>query len=197
MALANLFWAGNWVVGRALPGWLCQKRHLAWRGGLGILASTAGVLWIVARDEPATLTSFRFHAGDLWILAAVLTWAIYTLRLAYPPAVHPLSFLAAIVLVGALALVRASAWELHHGADFQPTWAAILYTSGCTGLLGFVCGNQGVAALGPAHAGLYIHLMPVFGLLLAAIFLGEHPAWFHLTGVALIFGGILLANRRC
>jgi drug/metabolite transporter (DMT)-like permease len=38
--------------------------------------------------------------------------------------------------------------------------------------------------------------MPVFGTLLAAIFLGERPAWYHLAGIGLVFAGIFLTTRR-
>jgi len=182
-----------------LLGWLCQQRRLRPGETAGLLASTSGVLWIVAHGQPATLLALHFNAGDLWILAAVLSWAIYTLRLHRRPAAHPLAFLAALALVGAVALTPFAAWEWLTGQRLHAepaAWAAIFYTGAFAALLGFVCWNQGVAAVGPAQAGLTLHLMPVFGIALAAIFLDERPTWHHLAGMALIFGGIALASRR-
>ena len=47
--------------------------------------------------------------------------------------------------------------------------------------------------LGPARAGVTLHLMPAFGVLLSAIFLHEYPAWFHFVGIALILAGVALS----
>jgi drug/metabolite transporter (DMT)-like permease len=53
--------------------------------------------------------------------------------------------------------------------------------------------NKGVSELGAAKAGLFIHLMPCYGLVLSSFFLNEtiHP--FHIGGILLIFCGIYLA----
>jgi len=44
-------------------------------------------------------------------------------------------------------------------------------------------------------AGLFVHLMPVYGVILAWLFLGERLAGFHLVGIALILAGIALTSR--
>jgi len=51
-----------------------------------------------------------------------------------------------------------------------------------------------VAEIGAHRAGLFIHLMPVFGIVLSVILLGERPALYHVVGIALIFRGIYLAT---
>ena len=79
------------------------------------------------------------------------------------------------------------------------TWSAIggiLYTGIFPGFLGYVFYNAGVAAVGPARGSLFIHLMPVFATLLAAIFLDERPYLYHFVGIALVFAGIYLTTRR-
>ena len=50
--------------------------------------------------------------------------------------------------------------------------------------------------MGPNKAGLFVHLMPLFGALLSVIFLGERLYGYHYAGAALIFGGIWLTTRR-
>jgi drug/metabolite transporter (DMT)-like permease len=63
----------------------------------------------------------------------------------------------------------------------------------CPSILAYIFWNRGVAELGAPKAGLFIHLMPLFGIVLSAIFLGEAIRSYHFVGMALIFGGIYLA----
>ena len=58
-----------------------------------------------------------------------------------------------------------------------------------------LCYNNAIDRVGPVHASLFIHLVPLFGSLLAIAFLGERPGWQHLLGMALILSGILQARR--
>jgi drug/metabolite transporter (DMT)-like permease len=53
-----------------------------------------------------------------------------------------------------------------------------------------------VTRLGAARAGATMHLMPALAVVLAAIFLGEYPHWFHFAGIALILSGVALASLR-
>jgi len=107
--------------------------------------------------------------------------------------------LAAFTVVGLLALAPAYAWELSTGRTINLGWNAIggiLYTGIFPGFLGYVFYNAGVAAVGPARGSLFIHLMPVFATILAAIFLDERPYLYHFVGIALVFAGIYLTTRR-
>ena len=63
-------------------------------------------------------------------------------------------------------------------------------------LVGYIFWNRGVEEVGANVAGLFVHLMPVFGSLLAWLFLGERLFWFHLFGIAFIFVGIFLTTRQ-
>lgn len=166
---------------------------------IGIAASFLGVLTIVARGDAATLATLQFNPGDIWILVSVVAWAVYTLALPRRPQVDALSFLAAITIVGLFALAPFYAWELSEGRHINPTptvLAAIAYTGIFPAFLGFLFWNRGVAETDPARAGLFIHLLPAFGILLSMIFLDEHPEPFHFVGIGLIFSGIWLNTRH-
>lgn len=166
----------------------------------GVVVSLAGVLMIVSRGELDTLLGFSLNTGDLWMLGAVLTWGLYTVGLQWrPQGVDPMLMLAAFTVVGLLVLIPAYAWELSGGRSIQPSLTAIggiLYTGIFPGFLGYVFYNAGIAAVGPSRGSLFIHLMPVFGTVLAAIFLGERPYWYHFVGIALVFAGIMLTTRK-
>ena len=180
-------------------GWAFLGKRLRPVEALGIAVSLAGVVAIVARGDASVLTGLHLNIGDIWILVSVLAWAAYTLMLPHRPETHPMSFLAGITVVGLLGLAPAYAWELVSGRLIVPTPAAlagIAYTGIFPAFLGFVFWNRGVAEIGPAKAGLFMHLMPAFGIVLSFAFLGERPAAYHFAGIVLIFGGIWLNTRR-
>lgn len=166
---------------------------------LGILVSIAGALVLIAHGEPATLLGLAFNAGDLYVLLAVISYAAYTALLRRRPKVHPLSFIATIFGLGALTLLPFYLLETASGRPMPLTAQALLsvgYVSLFASILSYLCYNRVVALLGANTAGLSIHLVPVFGGLLAIAFLGESLHWYHAVGIALIAGGIVLATRR-
>ncbi len=179
--------------------WAFQGKRLRPIEALGVAASFAGVLAIIARGDPRTLLLLTLNIGDLWILLSVFAWAVYTLLLPHRPKAHPLAFLFAIALFGVLATLPFYLMEIAAGRYIHSSagaWAAIAYAGIFPAFLGFIFWNKGVEQVGASRAGLFIHLMPAFGILLAAVFLGERLASYHLVGIALIFGGIFLATRR-
>lgn len=164
----------------------------------GIAVSLLGVVVILTRGTPAALAALRFARGDLWVLGAVLAWAIYTLLLARrPPGVHPLSLLAVLVAIGVAWMAPFYAAERAGGARMAldlPTAASVLYVALFASVGAYILWNEGVARIGPSRAGVFIHLMPAFGSGLAVLLLGEAFRPFHLAGIALILGGVWLAS---
>jgi drug/metabolite transporter (DMT)-like permease len=169
------------------------------RQALGIAVSLTGVLAIICRGNPNVILTLQFNRGDIWILLAVISWALYTFLLRHRPAgLHPLSFLTTLVAIGLLPLSLLYAWELGQGARFAldtANIASILYVALFPSVLSFIFWNQAVREVGPGKAGLFLYLMPVFGAVLSAVFLGESIRAFHLVGMALIFSGIHLTTR--
>lgn len=179
--------------------WIFQGKRLRPGEIVGIVASFCGVLAIVARGQPQNLLALTLNLGDIWILLSVVAWAVYTLLLPQRPAAHPLAFLFAIALVGVVATLPVYLWEIaagRHIVHSTGAWLAIAYAGVFPAFLGFVFWNKGVEQVGASRAGLFIHLMPAFGILLAGLFLGEELLGFHFVGIALIFGGIFLNMRR-
>jgi drug/metabolite transporter (DMT)-like permease len=180
--------------------WAFLKKHLHGSEWLGVLISLLGVTAIVARGELATLAGLTLNIGDLWMLGAVIVWAFYTIGLQWRPAgVHPMLMLAAFTAVGLTALAPAYVWEMAQGRVIHLTpkaLAGIAYTGLLPGFVGYVFYNRAVGEVGASKASLFIHLMPVFGTLLSAVFLNEIPQTYHFIGIALIFAGIYLTTSR-
>ena len=172
-----------------------RLRRVQWAG---VLLSLSGVAAIVSRGDFAALAGMRLNVGDLWMLGAIFAWAVYTLGLQWrPEGVHPMLLLAAFVVVGLLALAPAYALEIAQGRLIlvnSGALAAIAYTGVFPGFIGYIFYNRAVGEVGASKASLFIHLMPVFGTLLAALFLAEIPRPYHYAGIALIISGIYLTT---
>jgi drug/metabolite transporter (DMT)-like permease len=163
----------------------------------GIVASLIGVLVIISRGDFSALLGLRLNEGDLWILAALVLYGLYSSSLRLRPAIHPLSFIAFTITAGAVMLVPAAAVEFLMGRHVNPTpaaFAVLVYVAIFPSLVAYVCFNRGVELIGANRAGPFFHLMPVFGSAIAIAFLGERPEVFHALGYALIIGGIVVAQ---
>ena len=178
---------------------LLFRERVSGRQALGIAVSMAGAVTLVTRGDPGVLARLDLTRGDVWMLAGIVSYAVYTALLRLRPAVHGLSFVAGTFLAGALMLLPFYLAETLSGRPLPLTpvaAGAILYVALFASVLAYLCYNRAVALLGANTAGLAVHLVPVFGTLLAILLLGEVPRAFHAAGIALIGAGIWLAQRR-
>jgi drug/metabolite transporter (DMT)-like permease len=175
-----------------------RARGAQWVGaGLSIV----GVSWVLLRGDFANITRLDFVAGDLVMIAANTTWAVYTWLLRKRrPRVPFAPFLAAQMLVGTLMIVPLAVGEAaltNTTIRWTPTAAAVVvYVALFPSLLAYYCWDRGVARVGaviPVH---FANLTPIFAALLSTLLLGEPPQLYHLVGLAAIIGGIHVANRR-
>lgn len=180
--------------------WLALGERIARVQALGLLASLGGAAVLILHGQPGALASLRFNAGDLYMLIAVALWAIYSVLLRRRPAqVPPLALHTASVGAGALWMLPLFGWEAAHGGGLPTTesvWMAIGFVALFSSAIAHALWVRGVAAIGPNRASVYIHLMPLFGALLAVTFLDEALAAYHAVGAALVLFGVVLTNRR-
>lgn len=166
---------------------------------LGIMISLCGAVMIIARGDIENLLSLSVNRGDLLVFTAIACYAGYTVMLRKRPDVHPMSFIFTIFWVGSIALVPLYLWENMTVARMSITPASLMvigYVMVFPSIVSYLCYNRGVELVGANRAGLFIHLMPVFGSAMAVIFLGEAFAWYHSAGILLIAMGIYLATRQ-
>jgi drug/metabolite transporter (DMT)-like permease len=164
---------------------------------LGVALSLLGVLAIISQLSLAVLSHVSLNIGDIWILGAVVVYALYMPLLRRRPAVHPLSLLVTMMGIGSCMILPFCLAEIARGATIQgglPSYAAIAYTAVLPSFVAYLFFNRGVELIGPARAGQSAHLMPVLGAILAVLFLGERFHLYHLVGIVLIGAGIVLAS---
>jgi drug/metabolite transporter (DMT)-like permease len=183
-----------------LISWIGFNDRITYRQTVGVVLSFIGLLWIVTQGQLEILLTVKFSGGDLWTLAAALSWAFYTALLRKRPKhIDPIPFLTILVLIGLFFLLPIYMWEIRSGASFQLTpavLASIAYVALFPSVVAYVFWNSSVAVVGANKAGIFMHLMPVSGIVLAFIFLGETLAAYHLVGMILIFSGIFLTTAN-
>jgi drug/metabolite transporter (DMT)-like permease len=183
-----------------LLGWLIYRDTITRKQALGVAISMAGVLAILTRGDPSVLASLELNKGDVIVVVGMVFWAAYTVFLRHKPVDVPgLALLACCAVVGVMLLTPLVAIEMvflgGHVEVNAATLAAMLYVGVFPSFVGYIFWNRGVAEVGPNVAGIFMHLMPVFGSLLAWMFLGERIQAFHIVGIALILLGITLTTR--
>ena len=164
------------------------------RQWIGVAISFAGVLIIATHGDLARLS---FNFGDLMALASMVMWAGYTVLLRVRH--DPLEVIELLCMVCAFGVAFMAPWlgfEAASGATLALSKLgaiAVLYSAIGSLLLAYAGWSYVVARLGAARAGVTLHLMPAFGVLLSAFFLREYPQWFHFVGIALILAGVALS----
>lgn len=168
---------------------------------IGILVSLLGTLWLVAQGDWARLRSASFNPGDGWVFAAVVLYAGYALLLRFRPPVHPLSFLAVTFGLGLAMLLPFALVEwLRYPPPVLTIELALAfgYLAVFPSLVSYLFFNEAVRQIGATTAGLFSHLVPTFGSLMAIFFLGERFHGYHAVGIGFILTGIALVigHRR-
>jgi drug/metabolite transporter (DMT)-like permease len=184
----------------AALAWLVLRETLSRAQAFGIALSLAGVLAIVTRGELAVLLGLGFNPGDLLMVVAVVSWALYAVLLKrWRHELHPIAFLQMILSFGALAVLPFYLWETAFDRPMHAnptTIAFVLYAAVLASIVAVVFWNIGVAAVGPNRSSVLVNLIPAFTTLFAVGFLDETVRLYHVVGFALILTGILLMIRR-
>lgn len=179
--------------------WLFLRQRLARVQAVGVFVSLVGVLTILSRGSLEQLVAFRLNVGDILVILSMLLWSLYTICLRWRPMqLHTLAFLFVISCVGTLVVLPLYLGEAALGRRAEWSWgslAALASVGLFSSFVAYVLWNQGVEQVGASVAGLFVHLMPVFGTILAWLFLDEHLQLFHVAGIALILSGIYVTSR--
>ena len=184
----------------ALCSWLLADESVGPRQWTAIALSLLGILAILAQGDPAAVLQVRFRAADLWLLAASLCWALYSVLLRRSPVeLNGLPFLCLTSGAGVITTVPVYLWERASGATMAVTTTslgAVAFLALVPALSAYFLYARAVLALGPTRTGIFLNLSPVFAITAAILFLGETLHGYHLFGVAMIALALLLNSRH-
>src|ERR1700736_3886990 len=164
----------------------------------GIAISLAGVFTIILRGDFAALASVQFNKGDVMVAGALLVFGLYSALMTRRPVTHPLSLMVFTTGCGALLMIPFTIWEISAGTRLTLDALAVvtlIYVMTFPSALAYLFFNRGIALIGPNRAAPFFHLVPVFGSVMAILFLGEQPKLYHLLGYAMVIAGVVIAAR--
>lgn len=182
-----------------LGAFLAHGARITGSQSVGVALTLIGVAVVATRGAPFELLGLSPNLGDLFMLLACSLYAFYTVKLQTRPAMPGRAFFTLMAPIAALSSAPLALGEALIAAPPAPTplgWALALIVAifpSCLAQLFFL---RGVDLIGPGRAGVYVNLVPVFAALLAVAILGEAFEPFHAIALALVLGGIGLAQRK-
>jgi drug/metabolite transporter (DMT)-like permease len=166
---------------------------------VGVGISLLGVLTILSRGDPVALSAIHLNKGDLIFTAALIIFGLYSVMAVKRPAIHPLAFMAFTSGYATVLMIPALIVEIlsgHCPALSLNNALTLLYVAIFPSIVSYLFFNRGVELIGANRAAPFFHLIPVFGSVMAIVFLGERPQLFHAIGYALVLAGVAIAARR-
>ena len=183
-----------------VAAWLLFRDPVTRRQVFGVAVSLSGVTVLVSQGALDTLMALDFNIGDILVFGAYVSWGLYAVLLRRAPKELDHSVILFVMLaLGALFMLPL--FLIEHFA-VRPTvlnWSTVLaggWLAIFSSILAVLMWNRAIADLGPGRAGVFIHLIPAFTVLMAIAVLGEALRQFHLTGIALIAVGIYFSSRK-
>jgi len=165
----------------------------------GIVLSLTGVLVILLHADLTALTGIQFNEGDIIFTGALAIFGLYSVLSLKRPEIHGLSFVGFTFGCGAACLIPLLIWELSARPVMQLDTTNLLtlfYVAVFPSTVAYICFNRGVRLIGANRAAPFFHVVPVFGAVMAIVFLGERPQLFHFIGFALVLTGVFVASRK-
>ena len=167
---------------------------------LGVFFSLMGVMVIVTNADINKLLNLNFNKGDLWMVVAMFSWAIYSALLRKKKfELSQISFLQTIISAGLILLWPGYLIEMSLGYRVNihlPFILTLTYVVLFPGLASFFFWIKGISIIGSNRSGIFLHLMPIFSTIMAMLIFKEEFMTFHLIGAILIITGIILSSKR-
>ncbi len=165
---------------------------------IGIILSTLGVLFLILKADISNIFILEFDQGDILIVISSIAWALYSVLVKFKPKdLNDLEYFATIVTIGLILLLP---FYLYQGYSIQKelevlknNYLIFLYVSIFASIASYYLWHYGIDKIGASKTAQFTHLMPIFGIVLATIFLKETLETYHLLGAILIAFGIYLS----
>ena len=167
---------------------------------LGVIFSLTGVILIITKANLAMLLNLDFNKGDLTMVLAMLSWALYSALLKKKRfELSQLTLLEVIITFGLIFLIPVYFIEYKMGYVIKldkPFILILSYVVLFPGLASFILWIKGISLIGVNRSGVFLHLMPILSAIMAMIIFDEKFMFYHILGAIFILIGILLSNKK-
>ena len=158
-----------------------------------MMFSFVGVILVLSKGKLDYLLSWNFNTGDLWMIAAVCVWGIYTIcsKWAMTKTSALMSTLYSAIF-GLMVLLPLSVPKFTV-SNINPSFlVSMLYTGVISTVVCMVLWNICVQKLGSTTSGVFLNFNPIFTSILAFLFLDERMIWMQGIGSAIVITGCYL-----
>jgi drug/metabolite transporter (DMT)-like permease len=180
--------------------WLLFRDRFTAVQAFGVFISLAGVLFLISDGSFERLKALQFNIGDVIVTFAYAFWAFYAVLLRkVPRSIDSAAMVLVLIGLGALFLLPLYIYEALFVRAFHPTpmsVGVIVTLAVFSSVIATLLWNRGIRIMGVTRAALFLHLIPVFTVILAIGFLGERLDYHHFIGIALVAAGIFITSRQ-
>ncbi len=166
----------------------------------GVILSLTGVIFIITKADLRLIKNLEFNKGDLTMVIAMFAWALYSALLKKKKyEISQIALLQVVIISGLVFLVPIYFIEMSLGNLItldKPFYLTLAYVVIFPGLASFFFWIKGISIIGANRAGVFLHLMPIFGAIMAIIIFDEKFMFYHFLGALFIIAGITLSNKN-
>ena len=166
----------------------------------GVALSLTGVVLIITKADIQILKNLDFNKGDLTMLIAMFSWSIYSALLKKKKyELSQITLLQVVIGFGVIILIPFYFIDIRIGNEIKfdiPFFLILTYVILFPGLISFFLWIKGVGLIGANRAGVYLHLMPILGAIMAMMIFDEKILFYHFVGAVFIVSGIVLSNKK-
>ena len=167
---------------------------------IGVVFSLTGVIFIITKADLEIIRNLDFNKGDLSMVVAMFSWAVYSALLKSKKyEISQFSLLQVVIITGLIFLTPIYLIEMYLGNVIVigiPFVLTLTYVVFFPGLASFIFWIKGISLIGANRAGVFLHLMPIFGAIMAMVIFKEKFMYYHILGAIFIIAGITLSNKK-
>ncbi len=167
---------------------------------IGVALSLTGVIFIITKADINLIKNLDFNKGDLTMVIAMFSWALYSSLLKKKKyKISQITLLQVVIITGLVFLIPIYFIEMNMGNLIKlgkPFYLTLTYVVLFPGLASFFFWIKGIGIIGANRAGAFLHLMPIFGAIMAMLIFNERFMFYHIFGAIFIIAGITLSNKK-
>jgi len=167
---------------------------------LGVVLSLTGVIFIITKADLNLIKNLDFNKGDLSMVVAMFSWAIYSALLKSKKyEISQVSLLEVVIICGLTFLIPIYFIEMSMGNKIilgKSFYLILGYVVIFPGLAAFFFWIKGISIIGANRAGIFLHLMPIMGAVMAMLIFDEKFMFYHILGAIFIIAGITISNKK-
>ena len=167
---------------------------------IGLVACLIGVFAIIIKGDLELLINLKFTIGDLWMLAAAIGWALYSIYLFYWKT--ELEIFQRFTLVAFFGAVSLFPFYIGEEIYFQRTVFNIefflwtIFAAVSPGIIAFTLYTLAQKQLGASLTGFTLYIFTVYAAIYGYILFDEQLENYHYLGTVLVFFGVYLAKKK-